>query len=1146
MNRKLAIRGRMKVKGLFRLSIRFVQCTQIVLNILVTSEAAATTKTSVSSGNWNNASCWTPSGKPSAIDDVTILVNHTIILNSDEQVHNLTVAATGKFIGSTNKSLNISGDITVNGMFDMNGGNINFQNNGSAFNLGPQSTFTWSPGNNTSPGATLFTNGVENFNPTSTLIIQRWYDYSTPLGEVVSGNFGNLVINTPGGTNSIIEWNQKNKFETHLIKGTLTIDQGWITLDKTGSISSTIIGNIILTSVNSSFIAHSGTHPSSFSLTTGSITNNGGNFYGLSDGNGNINMIVTGNFNNTGNVKIINNSGISGVSNGNLVFRVDGDFNQTSGDTRIIYNVTTTNSGTFSATFKNLILSGGIFMGQSACHTGGRLNFLNITQDLTINFSKASDKFRGAGLTSIGQAINNAGLAINIGRDLIVSGITQAEFTTSASSGDELVSVHRNMTIQGCTSNFNYGTLDASHSSELFVQGNLSIQGGVCCLSKNNGTFHSVITKNLSIINGELIVKGNSGPASLIVNGAFKQTGGNFLFHSNKTLPANDIVKVQINGIFSHSGGIINFDDNVSGTEHVLSLSGDTCLLTGNGIITHAGAGSSKVCGQINFEKEGIIYYQRIGNSHLINQVIQSVNQQCELVVNNTNIKLASNSSDSIYAFKILSGGRLTLNNSTLSSNGLYTNCNVIVDSSGVISLTNEKGLYGKEGSAFNTDVNFFLHKESVVEYRGEKTQTVTGISSQPNQTEKKYGILRIIMDNIKYAAILDKNVFIRTRLELTEGNLKLNNHTLTIENGNKDAIRHVKGYIDCDLDQASSQNILCWKNMNSGIHEFPFGRSSSIYLPVVYNLLTGAGNDVNVSTSRTDKNNVPYPSGTGMLPTDMSFADSKAVDRWWSISAPGIKADITFTYYFDENIISSQLTKSSLSVMAWTGSSWTRLMPSGSISYKYKSSISLHNVNNGKQFVIVSNDNIQQFELKLFEATRNENEVLLNWETVNEMTSTTYKVEKSTDGINFYEIGTLENSFNTNNLSNYNFSDKQLPGGILYYRLKYINNNKILYSEVKMVTSKDDFRVGQVKINSVSPNPFISSIKIQYQAIDKSAMLELIDAEGRRVLNMPVESIGAEQGYAILNLEYLKKGIYFLSITNNGKKETVKIIKNE
>lgn len=96
------------------------------------------------------------------------------------------------------------------------------------------------------------------------------------------------------------------------------------------------------------------------------------------------------------------------------------------------------------------------------------------------------------------------------------------------------------------------------------------------------------------------------------------------------------------------------------------------------------------------------------------------------------------------------------------------------------------------------------------------------------------------------------------------------------------------------------------------------------------------------------------------------------------------------------------------------------------------------------------------------------------------------------------------------------------------------------------MVTSKDDFRVGQVKINSVSPNPFISSIKIQYQAIDKSAMLELIDAEGRRVLNMPVESISAEQGYAILNLEYLKKGIYFLSITNNGKKETVKIIKNE
>ena len=58
--------------------------------------------------------------------------------------------------------------------------------------------------------------------------------------------------------------------------------------------------------------------------------------------------------------------------------------------------------------------------------------------------------------------------------------------------------------------------------------------------------------------------------------------------------------------------------------------------------------------------------------------------------------------------------------------------------------------------------------------------------------------------------------------------------------------------------------------------------------------------------------------------------------------------------------------------------------------------------------------------------------------------------------------------------------------------------------------------------------------------------MLEIIDAAGRRILNMPVGTTGTEQGYSILNLESLKKGIYFLNIINNGKKDTVKIIKND
>ena len=1146
MNNKLTLRGNIKVKGIMKFSIRFVQCTQIVLNILVTSEAAAALKTSASSGEWNNASIWSPAGKPAINDDVIISENHIITINSDEQLRNLTVSENASFICSTNKTLNLSGDISVNGTVDMNGGDITFVKNGSDFTLGPQSVFKWAPGNNTSTGASLFTKGQEKFNESSTLIIQRWFDYTTPLGEIISGNFGNLVINTPGGSNSIIEWNQKNEFESHLIKGTLTIDQGWVTLDKTGSISSTTIGNIVLSSLNSSFTAHNGSHPSSFTLKTNSITNNGGNFYGLNDGNGNINVIISGNFSNAGNVKIINNSGVSNVSNGNVVLRVDGNFQQTSGDTRLIYNITTKNSGTFSATFKNLTLLGGIFMGQSACHTGGRLNLLNVTQDFTINFNKSTDKFRGNGLTSIGDTKNNSGLAINIGRDLNITGTTQAEFTSSASTGDELVSINGNMTIQGCTSNFNYGTIEASHNSQLFVKGNFSILGGICCLSKNNGTMYSVVSKNLNITDGELILKENTGVSTFIINGAFNQNGGIFVFHSNQNIANNDIIKTQVNGNFNHTGGTINFDKNISGAENVLSITGDSCSFSGNGIITCAGNSSSISRGKINFEKEGLINYKSEGNNYSIDRVIQSIDKKCELVLNNQNIKIASFPTSSIYALRVNNGGKLTLNKSTISSNLLFSNSSVFIDSLAILSIRNEKGLFGKSGSAFNSNINFSLHKESTVAYCGDKSQIITGISSLNNQQDKKYGILQITMENPKYSAILDNGVFIRTRIELVSGKLNLNNQTLTIENGNKDAVKRMKGFIDCDLDPSSSKNIVNWKNISTGIHEFPFGRSSTNYLPIYFNLLTGSGNEVSISTCRTDKNLVPYPLGTGLKTSDLFITENKVVDRWWSVYAPGTKSDITFTYSQDENLIINKNKKVSLSVLVWTGSQWENFIPAEKNNNKFNNTISLRNVINGEQFVIVSPTMTQKFELKIFEAKQSEVEVLLSWETINEAASTTYKVEKSTDGINFYEIGELENNFNSESFSSYNFSDNQLPEEISYYRLKYINNNKLSYSEVKIVTTNDNYKAGSVKINSVSPNPFSSALLINYKAIDKSAILNIIDTEGRILMNVPMISADQKNGTAHLNLESLKKGVYFLTIINNGKKDTVKIIKNE
>ena len=282
-----------------------------LLNFTLISVAA--TYTSIGNGNWNNAAIWNPQGIPDVGDNVIISSGNTIVVSSSQITNNLTVNQGGTLTMQASRQLTILGDLTVNGFFTMNDGNISFPTPGNNFTIGPAGSFTWQPGNNTAADASLFINGVENFAPSSTLIIKKWFNYmAMPLGSVVTGNFGNLILNSKSG-NVVYEWNQNNEFATHQILGTLTIEEGWITLDKSSSISNVTIGNIVLNTPNAYLIFHNGSHPSAVTINTSSIQNNGGTLWGIYNGNGNLNLNVAGNFTNSGNVKLIYNDGIPGV-----------------------------------------------------------------------------------------------------------------------------------------------------------------------------------------------------------------------------------------------------------------------------------------------------------------------------------------------------------------------------------------------------------------------------------------------------------------------------------------------------------------------------------------------------------------------------------------------------------------------------------------------------------------------------------------------------------------------------------------------------------------------------------------------------------------------------------------------------------------
>src|SRR2546428_259125 len=96
----------------------------LLATLLCAPTALGATKTSAATGNWNTAGTWSPSGVPTAADDVVINGNFTVTLDVTTNCVSLTVNAhtangTSQLsIGAF--TLTVTGNVAING-----GGNAN-------------------------------------------------------------------------------------------------------------------------------------------------------------------------------------------------------------------------------------------------------------------------------------------------------------------------------------------------------------------------------------------------------------------------------------------------------------------------------------------------------------------------------------------------------------------------------------------------------------------------------------------------------------------------------------------------------------------------------------------------------------------------------------------------------------------------------------------------------------------------------------------------------------------------------------------------------------------------------------------------------------------------------------------------------------
>lgn len=462
---------------------------------------------SVVSGNWGAATTWSPTGIPSAGENVTIASNHTVSINTDGFCNNLTIGTTGaaarlEFAGAT-RSLTVNGNINITA--------------GATFSVNTNS-------NNTHvliANGNLINSGVLNFaanNDLCNVIFQKTGSH-TISGSATTMAFNRITINKGTSSSNILEVTSSN-FSAPV--DFLTLVNGTFKLSNANTVTLTPFSNATTLSQSTGLW-----------LNTSSLTMNTGNSVTLTGkitvSNGTLNI------GDAANEDLLSSGGTINLSNGAI--NIAGKYYSTginnlsflsvSGGTITVPNIssTSTTDAPFQISGVGSVfnMSNGLIVIPREGGTGA--------QDFGYNTSGASSGAVTGGTVQIGNSISPASQTICI--------------NSGASIGNLLVN-STNVTAKLLTNNVNVinqvaintGTLNANNLN-IALGGNWTNNGGLFVPGAASVTLNSTSsTQTIFKSGGETfnnLVFSGAGSKSLLS----AITATNIIINSGSNLDVN-------------------------------------------------------------------------------------------------------------------------------------------------------------------------------------------------------------------------------------------------------------------------------------------------------------------------------------------------------------------------------------------------------------------------------------------------------------------------------------------------------------------------------------------------------------------------------------------------------------------------------
>jgi hypothetical protein len=169
------------------------------------------------------------------------------------------------------------------------------------------------------------------------------------------------------------------------------------------------------------------------------------------------------------------------------------------------------------------------------------------------------------------------------------------------------------------------------------------------------------------------------------------------------------------------------------------------------------------------------------------------------------------------------------------------------------------------------------------------------------------------------------------------------------------------------------------------------------------------------------------------------------------------------------------------------------------------------------------------------FSGSRQGGNVVLRWKTEEEVNTSHFVVERSTDGIHFTTVQQVKTSGGA--AGNYSTTDNNSIAGKLYYRLQMVDKGG-RFTHSNIITINNDENGLSVTPQLITNN---NDIKLSYIAATQPASVQVVGVDGRVWLT---QSVARGSIQTIIPTVHLAKGSYYVVYINNGKRTVVQVVK--